>query len=49
MADGLYLKFVDYLKSMGMTVETGVFKSRMVVEIFNDGPVTLLLDSKRKF
>ena len=38
-------KFVDYLRATGVQrVETGIFGARMLVEIENDGPVTILLD-----
>lgn len=45
----LYLKFVDHLRMSGLTVSTGKFGARMVVELANSGPVTILLDSKRLF
>ena len=48
-ADKLYLKYIEQLREMGLRVETGVFGARMQVEVFNDGPVTLLLDSQRQF
>jgi D-tyrosyl-tRNA(Tyr) deacylase len=35
---------VDHLRSLGATVATGRFRTEMLVEIANDGPVTLLLD-----
>lgn len=46
----LYEKFVEYLKqAMGEEkVKTGVFKAMMTVEVINDGPVTLLVESKEK-
>ncbi len=49
-AEILYNKFVEYLKQeMGEDkVKTGVFKAMMIVEIINDGPVTLLVESKEK-
>ncbi|CUT06012.1 D-aminoacyl-tRNA deacylase, partial [Candidatus Kryptobacter tengchongensis] len=49
-AEVLYNKFVEYLKQiMGQEkVKTGVFKAMMLVEIINDGPVTLLVESKGK-
>ena len=37
------------LKSRGMTVETGRFQTHMEVSLLNDGPVTILLDSRRQF
>jgi len=45
----LYDEFVKMLKSTGLKVETGEFGADMKVEIHNDGPVTILLDSKRNF
>jgi D-tyrosyl-tRNA(Tyr) deacylase len=48
-AEQLYEKFVTMLRSSGLPVETGRFRAMMEVELTNDGPVTLLLDSKRVF
>lgn len=49
-AEGVYNKFVEYCKSSyDIKVETGKFQAMMMVEIHNDGPVTLLLDSKKEF
>ncbi len=45
----LYEFFVSLLRSEGLAVFTGVFGASMQVEIINDGPVTLLLDSKKEF
>ncbi len=45
----LYLAFVESLKALGVKVETGEFRAMMEVELVNDGPVTLLLDSDRTF
>jgi D-tyrosyl-tRNA(Tyr) deacylase len=42
----LYNSFVDSLKSMHPNVQTGVFGQMMSVEIHNDGPVTIIIDSK---
>lgn len=47
-ASNLYDKFNEKLKGMIHT-ETGIFGSDMKVEIFNDGPVTIMLDSKELF
>ncbi|MGI6684989.1 MAG: D-aminoacyl-tRNA deacylase [Bacillota bacterium] len=49
VANGLYEKFVRYLKENNIPVETGVFQADMLVSIDNDGPVTMLLDSKKLF
>lgn len=48
-ADRLYEEFVRALRAAGVHVETGVFQARMAVEFTNDGPVTILLDSDKKF
>lgn len=48
-ADLLYRRFVEEVKKQGVKVETGVFQTDMLVDIANDGPVTLLLDSKKTF
>ena len=49
LAEELYLRFVDYLLELGVPVATGRFQTEMLVEIHNDGPVTMLLDSERQF
>jgi len=41
----LYERFCDELRVLGVTVETGVFGAKMAVEIVNDGPVTIVLDT----
>ncbi len=48
-AERLYQRFVDRLAALGIPVATGVFRALMEVELVNDGPVTLLLDSRRAF
>lgn len=45
----LYQAFLEKCRSCGVKVETGIFQAHMLVDICNDGPVTLLLDSKREF
>lgn len=45
----LYEAFVQALRDAGIQVETGVFQAHMNVELVNDGPVTLLLDSRKQF
>ena len=40
-----YDRFLEYLRGSGLRVESGVFRAHMEVELVNDGPVTLLLDS----
>lgn len=48
-AKGFYLKFLEMLKEENIKVEAGIFGANMEVNIVNDGPVTLILDSKRNF
>ena len=47
-AEELIKRFVDEVHATGLKVETGRFQQYMQVEIHNDGPVTILLDSKDK-
>jgi D-tyrosyl-tRNA(Tyr) deacylase len=49
VAKPLYEEVVHALRATGLPVETGEFKARMQVSLVNDGPVTLLLDSRRRF
>lgn len=44
-----YNNFIDSLRKSGLKVESGEFGANMEVEYINDGPVTILLDSKRLF
>ncbi len=46
LAEKLYEQFVAYVKAQGLPVATGRFREHMQVELTNDGPVTLLLDTK---
>jgi D-tyrosyl-tRNA(Tyr) deacylase len=48
-AEAMYERFVKKLRESGVPVETGRFRAMMEVALVNDGPVTLLLDSKRQF
>jgi len=48
-AEKLYRAFVDALRARGLDVAEGVFQAHMDVELVNDGPVTILLDSKKTF
>jgi D-tyrosyl-tRNA(Tyr) deacylase len=48
IAESLYQYFVDLLREHGLRVETGIFAARMQVEIVNDGPVTLIIDTKKE-
>ena len=49
LADALYTDYVAALRAQGLTVATGVFRAEMQVHLVNDGPVTLLLDSRKAF
>ena len=45
VAEPLYEHYVEALREHGFTVETGVFGAEMLVDLANDGPVTLILES----
>jgi len=45
----LYEHFVEHVRSLGLRCETGKFQADMQVELVNDGPVTILLDSEKSF
>jgi D-tyrosyl-tRNA(Tyr) deacylase len=45
VAEPLYERFCEALRELGVHVETGVFGAKMQVELLNDGPVTLILDT----
>lgn len=47
-AKALYEKMAEAFRGKGLTVETGRFGAYMQIELINDGPVTLLLDSRRR-
>jgi D-tyrosyl-tRNA(Tyr) deacylase len=49
LGKGLYDEFVVALRALGVRVETGVFQAHMSLELTNDGPVTILLDSDKAF
>jgi len=48
-ADRLYLRFVERLRTSPLRVATGVFRAMMDVALVNQGPVTILLDSRKQF
>ncbi len=48
-ADALYQRFCALVRERGLAVSQGVFRAHMDVELVNDGPVTILLDSGRAF
>jgi D-tyrosyl-tRNA(Tyr) deacylase len=45
----MYERLIDALRARNVTVETGEFQADMAVELINDGPVTMLLDSRRRW
>jgi len=49
LAKALYEDVVKELRASGLTVATGIFQADMKVELVNDGPVTVLLDSSKAF
>jgi D-tyrosyl-tRNA(Tyr) deacylase len=49
LAEELFNLFVEETRASGLKVETGRFQTHMEVEIHNDGPVTIMLDSRDKF
>ena len=49
LGKALYDEFVVALRALGVRVETGVFQAHMSLELTNDGPVTILLDSAKAF
>ncbi len=48
LAEGLYEQFVAAVKAKGIPVATGRFRQQMEVELVNDGPVTILIDSRER-
>ena len=48
-ADALYQEFIRECGKTGIRVSEGVFRAEMLVNIANDGPVTILIDSKKEF
>jgi D-tyrosyl-tRNA(Tyr) deacylase len=49
IAKALYDDVVARLRDGGLHIETGTFQAEMLVELVNDGPVTILLDSRKAF
>ena len=45
----LYESFVEHTRQIGLVCETGIFRADMAVELVNDGPITLLVDTERAF
>lgn len=48
-ANRLYGYYCDRLRALGVPVASGIFQAMMAVRLVNDGPVTILLDSRRQF
>jgi len=48
-AEALFQRFLEFLRQSELKVESGRFQEHMHVEIHNDGPVTILLDSRDKY
>ncbi len=48
-AEKLFDRFVEKAKETGLNIQTGIFRTHMKVELVNDGPVTILLDSEKNF
>ena len=49
IANAYYERFIEQCRERGLTVETGIFGAHMLVELANNGPVTILLDSAKLF
>ena len=49
LANNLYEEFIEKAKKQNINVATGKFGAHMMVELVNDGPVTMLIDSKKTF
>jgi len=49
IAETLFNQFVEQVRTTGLKVETGRFQTHMHVEINNDGPVTIMIDSRERF
>ncbi|MDP3480165.1 MAG: D-aminoacyl-tRNA deacylase [Desulfoprunum sp.] len=49
VAEPVYQRFIEEVQKRGVSVATGRFQATMEVELVNDGPVTLLIDSEKRF
>ena len=49
LARHLYQEFIEACREINVPVQTGIFQAEMAVELVNDGPVTILLDSRKQF
>ena len=48
-ANELYCRYCEEMEKLGVSVQRGIFRTHMEVALVNDGPVTILLDSKKNF
>ena len=48
-ANELYCRYCEEMEKLGVSVQRGIFRTHMDVALVNDGPVTILLDSKKNF
>ena len=46
ISEPLYLKTIDYIRELGYECETGVFGADMKIDLINDGPMTIIIDSE---
>lgn len=49
IANRMYVEFVEMARARGIDCQTGIFQADMAVHLVNDGPVTILIDSRKKF
>ena len=49
LARRLYQEFIESCRLLSVPVQTGIFQADMAVELVNDGPVTILIDSRKQF
>ena len=49
IANQMYESFVEMGQGIGLDIQTGIFQADMAVELVNDGPVTILIDSRKRF
>ena len=47
-ARAIYMRVIELIREKDIHVEEGIFQADMMVEIYNDGPVTILLDSEQE-
>ena len=48
-AEALYQEFIESLSKTGVLIQAGIFKAMMDIQLINDGPVTILLDTTKLF